>query len=106
MNTIITMHTNTWTGRPEAIRRASFPYCVSATRPTCPPAASPAASPGVDLDDLHVLAEEAARVGDVDGRLLFVSGQHPDHDTGLSEGTQRLRHPLLEAVLDARTTWG
>ena len=53
-------------------------------------------------DNEHGRVDQTARVGDLDGRLLLVAGQHPDLDAGLAQLLDRLRHAVLQLVLDAR----
>jgi hypothetical protein len=56
----------------------------------------------VEHDHVGVGRELARRVADVDGRLLAVARQHPDLDAGLRQLDDRLRHAVLQLVLDAR----
>ena len=59
-------------------------------------------APGVQLDHLHLGCEQPAAVRDVDGSLLLVPGEHPDHDARLPQPSYHLRHSLLQPVFDAR----
>mmetsp|Transcript_30716 Transcript_30716/g.30208 ORF Transcript_30716/g.30208 Transcript_30716/m.30208 type:complete len:207 (-) Transcript_30716:649-1269(-) len=55
---------------------------------------------GVHHEDLHVLLQQRAGVPDVDGRLHLVPRQHPQLDPRLPDERYRLRHVVLQPVLD------
>ena len=50
----------------------------------------------------HRLGNETTRHADVDGRLLPVARQDPHLDAGLLQRVDRVRHALLQLVLDGR----
>lgn len=56
----------------------------------------------VQRQDLLFGVDQLAGVGDVNGRLLFVAGQHPDLQAGLPQGSYSFGNPVLQPVLDAR----
>lgn len=47
------------------------------------------------------VVEQLAGVGDVDGCLRFVPGQHPDLYTSLTKGLNGFRNILLETILNS-----
>jgi len=48
----------------------------------------------------HVVRQHLARIADVHGRLLLISGQHPNLDVGQRQEGNGLWDPLLELVLN------
>lgn len=47
------------------------------------------------------VVEQLAGVGDVDGCLWLVTGQHPDLHTSLTQGLDGFRNILLETILNS-----
>ncbi len=51
---------------------------------------------------VHVVGEQLARVADVNSRVEFVTGQHPDLDIGLDQFGNTFGYTVLQFVLDGR----
>lgn len=60
---------------------------------------------GVEGDDLLVLVQQLAGVGDVHGRLLLVAGENPDLQAGLAQFGDGFGNAVLQAVFDPSGTW-
>lgn len=60
---------------------------------------------GVQGDEVLVLVQQLAGVGDVHGRLLLVAGEDPDLQAGLPQLDDGLGDPVLQAVFDPGGAW-
>ena len=53
-----------------------------------------------EMEHFHVVGEMSSGEAYIDGRLLFVTGQHPNFNSGLSQRFDRLGDALLQSVFN------
>lgn len=56
----------------------------------------------IQCQDLLLGVQQLACVCNIDGRLLFVTCQHPNLQAGLAQGSYGFRDTVLEPVLNTR----